>query len=196
MKAHSLAVCTAVACSLIAGGGWAAELESTKAELMGRVEEFFLNNFKDITARKSLAWGNVEVTANGDRSIRYEYEARIWEKDTQVMNQVFTFDRAGKFVCFTNVAGFPKPKQAKPADTSSDAGMKELVADFFKNNFRDVTRRETIEWGPVTKTSDGKSSIRYKYLATIWNKNTVTNDQVFTFEPGGRFVSVKDANTK
>ncbi len=67
-----------------------------------------------------------------------------------------------------------------------------LVEDFFRHNFRDVTSRETIEWGGVTTAENGNSSIRYKYRAKTWDKDTVTNNQVFTFDPQGKFLSVKD----
>jgi len=177
---------------LLAGACLGAELDSSKAELMGRVEDFLMHNFKDVTARKSLAWGDIETASDGNRSIRYEYEARIWDKDTLLMNQVFTFDKAGKFVRFKNADGFPKPKQVKPVDTTTQAGMKELVEDFFGKNFRDVTQREALAWGPVTKAANGNGAIRYTYRAKIWDKETVTNRQVFTFEPNGKFVSVKD----
>ena len=102
---------------LLAVGCFGAELDSVKAELMGRVEDFLMHNFKDVTARKSLAWGDVETAVDGSRSIRYEYEARIWDKETKLMNQVFTFDKAGKFVRFQNLGGFPKPKLLTPVDT-------------------------------------------------------------------------------
>jgi hypothetical protein len=196
MRTNRTWVGLAVLCSLIVGTCLAVELDAAKAELMGRVEHFLLKNFKDVTARKSLAWGEVQTAANGDRSIRYEYEARIWHKDVLLMNQVFTFDPAGKFLRYTNIAGFPKPKAAKPADTSTQAGMKALVEEFFQHNFRDVKRREPLEWGEPETTADGHRAIRYQYRARIWDKTTVTNDQVFTFEPGGKFVSVKDARSK
>ena len=67
-----------------------------KAEMMGRVEDFFLHNFRDITARKSLEWGDVQTETSGTRSIRYMYEAKIWDKETIIDNRVFVFDRDGK----------------------------------------------------------------------------------------------------
>jgi hypothetical protein len=70
--------------------------------------------------------------------------------------------------------------------------MKALVEDFFTKNFRDITSRESIQWGEVTRTEDGNSSIRYKYRAEIWNTDTKIMNQVFTFDPKGTFLSVKD----
>ena len=71
-----------------------------------------------------------------------------------------------------------------------------LVEDFFHNNFRDVTSRETIEWGELTKTDDGNFSIRYKYRARIWDRETKIINQVFTFNRQGAFVSVNDAEKR
>jgi hypothetical protein len=93
-----------------------------------------------------------------------------------------------------DVAGFPQKKAAKPVNVSTQEGMKELVEDFFKSNFRDITSRESIEWGKVTKTEDGHSSIRYQYRAKIWDKDTKIMNQVFTFDSKGTFVSVKDVD--
>ena len=54
-----------------------------------------------------------------------------------------------------------------------------LVEDFFGSNWRDITSRETIEWGDVTTAENGNASIRYKYRARIGDRNTITNNQVF-----------------
>jgi len=108
------------------------------------------------------------------------------------MNKVFTFDAKGNVLRMENVEGFPKKKVEKPADVTTQAGMKELVEDFFSKNFVDVTSRKTIEWGEVTKAKDGNSSIRYKYRARIWDKDTVIMNQVFTFDSKGKYVSVKN----
>jgi hypothetical protein len=45
----------------------------------------------------------------------------------------------------------------------------------------------------VSSDDKGNSSIRCQYRAKIWNKDTVTNNQVFTFGLQDKFVSVKDA---
>ena len=73
-------------------------LDKTKAEMMGRVEDYFLNNFRDVTSRKSLEWGEVTTDDQGNSSIRYKYQASIWDKQTMLMNQVFTFDAEGQYV--------------------------------------------------------------------------------------------------
>ncbi len=148
--------------------------------LKSLVEDFFAHNFRDVTSRETLEWGEVIATGKGDSSIRYKYRAKIRDKETVTNNQVFTFDPQGKFVSVTGVYASPKER------------MMALVEKFFGNNFRDVTSRETLEWGDVTPDGNGNSSIRCKYRAKIWNKETVTNDQVFTFDPQDKFVSVKD----
>ena len=84
---------------------------AAKKEMMGLVEDFFLHNFRDITWRKSLDWGDVETRKDGSRSIRYQYLARIWDKKTLEMNQVFTFDGKGQYVSCENVAGYPKKQE-------------------------------------------------------------------------------------
>ncbi len=168
-------------------------LDKTKAEMMGRVEDFFLNNFRDVTSRKSLEWGDVTADNKGNSSIRYKYQASIWDKQTMIMNQVFTFDAEGKFVAMKDEKGFPQEVVKKPADTTTKEGMQALVEDFFGKNFRDITARKTIEWGDPSKLDNGNATIRYKYEATIWDKDKIVQNKVFTFDPKGEFVSVEDA---
>lgn len=72
------------------------------------------------------------------------------------------------------------------------AGAKALVENFFANNYRDITLRETIEWGQPVKQENGNVSIRYKYNATIWDKNKIIENKIFTFDKVGKFVSVKN----
>jgi Bacterial Ig-like domain len=45
----------------------------------------------------------------------------------------------------------------------------------------------------VSTDDKGNSSIRCQYRAKIWDKDTVTNNQVFVFDAQDKFVSVKDA---
>ena len=143
--------------------------------------------------RKSLEWGEVDTDAAGNSSIRYMCEAQIWDKETMVMNQVFTFGKDGAFVRYVNVDGFPQEKKGKVWDVTTQKGMIELVDDFFEHNFRDISKRETIEWGQVTRDGAGNSSIGCRYQATIWGKDKKVMDQVFTFDSTGKFVSVRDA---
>lgn len=169
-----------------------AVIPSAKAEMMGRVEDFFLHNFRDVTWRKSIEWGEVQTDSDGARSIAYNYEARIWDKETMIMSQVFTFAADGKFLSYKDQPGFPKKKEPVVKDVSTQKGMIALVDDFFTRNFRDVTARQTIEWGEVKKDAKGNSTIRYKYNATIRDKDQKLIEQVFTFDPKGEFVSVKE----
>ena len=202
-RAHGLAPLMAgafllmiVVCAALASPAVRAEADSVaaeKAELMGRVENIFLHNYRDITARKSLEWGDVERQDNGNRSIRYMYRATIWDKDVMIMNYIYTFDPQGKCFSEVSVAGYPKKEEKKIPDITTKQGMMNLVEDFFSNNYRDITARETIEWGDVEKLPGGNASIRYKFNATIWDKDKKVMEQVFTFNPKGEFVSVKDA---
>lgn len=163
-----------------------------KADLMGRIEWAMMHGGRDITSRKSIEWGDVQKDDQGNRTIRYKFHATVRDKDVYVANQVFTFDAHGNILKVENVAGFPHKQVQKPADVSTQQGMQELVLDFFRKNFRDITARETIEWGDVAKAENANSSIRYKYRAKIWDKDTQIMNQVFTFDRQGKFVSVKD----
>jgi hypothetical protein len=167
-----------------------------EAEMMGRVEWVSMHGGRDITARKSIEWGDVEHHENGNRSIRYKYYATIWDQDVKIMNQVFTFDPNGHPVGMVHVEGFPKNVDPKEIDTTTQQGMIELVEKFFSRNFRDITSRKTIEWGPLAKDENGNPSIRYKYEATIWDKETKVMNQLFTFDPSGKFVSFADVEKK
>jgi hypothetical protein len=109
-----------------------AVVSSSKAEVMGRVEDFFLHNFRDITWRKSLEWGDVQTGADNVRSISYRYEAKIWDKETLIMEQVFTFTADGKFVEYKNSPGFPKKKEAVAAGRDDAEGDDRAGGGFFQ----------------------------------------------------------------
>ena len=162
-----------------------------KADLMGRVEWVLMHGGRDITARKTIEWSDVEKDADGNRKIRYKFYATIWDKDVYIANEVFTFDAKGNLLDVADVKGFPQKKVEKPVNVDTQEGMKELVEGFFSQNYRDITSRETIEWGDPVKEANGDVSIRYKYRARIWNKATKINNEIFTFDPKGKFVSVK-----
>lgn len=75
------------------------------------------------------------------------------------------------------------------ANSPADEHLRDLVEEFFKHNFRDVTQRKTIEWGPAEKVEGGNYAIRYKYYASIWDKKLMVMNQVFTFTPEGEFIA-------
>jgi len=85
----------------------------------------------------------------------------------------------------------PEGNGSLPATKDLTEQVKAWVEDFFRHNYRDITRRETIEWGQAEKLADGNLSIRYKYLATIRDKDKKVIEEVFTFTPDGKFVSVR-----
>jgi hypothetical protein len=164
------------------------------------VEDFFHHNYRDITDRKTLEWGEPQTTALGNLSIRYKFEAVIWDKDIMTMNKVFTFTPQGKYVSVNDVEGFPvKTGVVAPtswpviAEAKIDDALHAAVEKFFHGNYRDITARKTIEWGKPQKQPDGNWQIRYKYQATIWDKDQVLSNKIFTFSPTGEFVDVKDA---
>ncbi|GHT41361.1 hypothetical protein FACS189443_3030 [Planctomycetales bacterium] len=173
-----------------------------KAKMIGYVEDFLMNNFRDVTMRKSLEWGDVKTDDKGNSTIRYRCEALIWDKDRMILTVDFTFDKNGKFVSQSKVESTPV-KVEKP-DITTAAGVKRLVEKFFSENFLDITARKTIKWGDVEKNEDGGVSITYRYEATIWDKDKIINEQKFTFDKDGKFVGhetlnkepVKKGNTK
>ncbi|MCK4998301.1 MAG: M56 family metallopeptidase, partial [Anaerohalosphaera sp.] len=147
-------------------------------KIMLWVEDFFKNNYKDITARKTIRWADYKQHDNGNQSIRYKYEAEIHNKDKIINNEIFEFDKDGKFV------------SVKDADAENY--VQGWVEDFFANNYRDITARKTISFSDVTEHDNDNVSITYKYEATIRNKDKVINNQIFTFDKNGKFISVED----
>lgn len=88
----------------------------------------------------------------------------------------------------------PKPDYSKLTPDQMQSKAQEWVEDFFSSNYRDITARKTLEWGKAQKLDNGNWQIRYKYEATIREKDNIIQDKLFTFTPEGGFVSVKDAN--
>jgi beta-lactamase regulating signal transducer with metallopeptidase domain len=165
--------------------------DPVKAELIGRVELLLLTNGpRDVTARKTLDWSDVTTDEKGNRSIQYHCYATIWDKDTVECKYTFTFDPEGNLINTTSAEGYPAKVEPAPADTATQDGLVALVEKFFTQNFADITARKTIEWGRREAEADGNVSIRYKYEATIWGKDKIINNQVFTFDSEGKFLSV------
>lgn len=168
------------------------EISAEKAELMGRVEYVTMHGGYDITARKTIEWGDVEKDTQGNRSIRYKYYATIWDREVMIFNQVFTFDAKGNFLRMEHVPGYPQKKVEKPIDLTTQAGLQALVEKAFRQGLRDISRRHTLEWGEPTPASNGQVSIRYKYRARQWDKVPTIMNHIFTFDAQGALVSLKD----
>ncbi len=164
-------------------------IAAEKAIVIGYVEDYLMHNFRDVTMRKSLEWGDVKTDAKGNRTIRYKCEALIWDKERIIGCWDFTFDKEGNWVSDENVKGYPQ-EIAKP-DTSTVEGMKKLVEKFFSQNYRDITARKTIEWGEPKTLENGNRSIRYQYEATIWDKDKILENKEFVFTKEGEYVSVE-----
>ncbi len=102
-----------------------------------------------------------------------------------------------QFKKFTDTAGRPAVPYlltfaTGAAGSGGERRLQSLVEDFFAHNYRDIIARDTLAWGPVGTDEKGNSTICYRYRAKIRDKDTVTNNQVFTFDPQDKFVSVKD----
>jgi RNA polymerase sigma-70 factor (ECF subfamily) len=152
----------------------------TEKKLKELVEDFFNHNYRDITARRTIEWGKPQTDENGNVLIRYKYEATIWGKDKIIEDKVWTFDRRGNFLWV---------RKAGAEDIYSLAGAQALIENFFANNYRDITARKTIEWGEPVKDENSNVSIRYKYEATIWGKDKIIDNKIFTFDKNGKYVS-------
>lgn len=103
--------------------------DSDKLLLMGLVENFFLHNARDITARKSLEWGNVEKNPDGTRSIRYKFEAKIWDRDTMIGEQKFTFDKDNVIISFEHIT--PPQKKEAGNQTWTNWNNGQSIGSFF-----------------------------------------------------------------
>ncbi len=87
----------------------AAKAEALKAKLINWVEKYFSENYRDITARKTIEWGVPESMAGGNLSIRYKYLATIRNKSRQVIEERFTFTPEGKYVSAETIERRPAP---------------------------------------------------------------------------------------
>ena len=162
-------------------------ITSEKAMMMGYVEYFFMTNARDITMRKSLEWGEVQTDDEGNRTIRYKFEALIWDKDRVLFCFDLTFGKDGNLVKMTPLEGFPKPVE-KP-DVTTLEGVQKLVEKFFSQNFVDITARKTIRWGELEKHENGQVSLVYRYEATIRDESVILDERRFTFDKEGNTVS-------
>ncbi|MCY2932288.1 MAG: hypothetical protein NTV86_22905, partial [Planctomycetota bacterium] len=179
------------------------ETEALKGKLVQWVETFFRENYRDITARKTLEWGEPEVTADGDLAIRYKFLATIRDKDQMVIEQRFAFTPNGKYVSAETIEKGPATRPAsavrhaasRPVTVAGKEALKgklvQWVEKFFSENYRDITARKTLEWGEPEVTAEGNLAIRYKFLATIWNKDQTIIDQRFTFSADGEYLSAE-----
>jgi hypothetical protein len=164
-------------------------ISADKAKMMGYVEDFFMNNARDITMRKSLEWGDTETDDKGNVSITYKFLALIWDKDRIVLESKFTFDKDGKFVNFEKISAEPVAKEAEfdPKNVTQQV-MQGLVEKFFSQNFRDITARKTLKWGEMKTNDDGTFLIDYQCEATIWDKDRMVIEYRFTFDQTGQYV--------
>ncbi len=113
---------------------------------------------------------------------------RSWRNSLGPITAWHQGDEGGKYIFWIDS---PAPAEID-ADPTTEEGLKRLVDEFFQHNFRDITGRRAIKWGPITNEANGNTSIVYKYEATIRGKDTVVVEQVFTFGPKGGFVSLKN----
>ncbi|MCL2640744.1 MAG: hypothetical protein FWD53_07865, partial [Phycisphaerales bacterium] len=111
-------------------------LSAEKAKVMGYVENYFANNFRDITMRKSLSWSDPTTDAKGNVSITYKYEAMIWDKDKKVIEQRFTFDKTGKYIGHETIE--TNPADATPPAPADKPATPRILKMFPANRANDV----------------------------------------------------------
>jgi len=116
-----------------------------KAMMMGYVEDFFNNNFRNITARKTISWGELEKHDDGSVSIVYRYEATTRTRarngwagtSTTILDERrFVFDKDWKIKSWDRTEGFPQPvgnaneveRPGNLAGTPSDPGTAQSTA--------------------------------------------------------------------
>jgi beta-lactamase regulating signal transducer with metallopeptidase domain/tetratricopeptide (TPR) repeat protein len=162
------------------------------------VEDFFNHNYRDITARQTIEWGEPEKDENGNVSIRYKYEATIWGKDKIIENKIFTFDKNSSYISAVSLPGFPQKINEKNSDINptSIPYTQELVAqirpdgtiDFvttikqINESNSDIATTSFInsDFVEVTSISDGKGRpIRF----TTEHKDDIYSYQLFFNEP-------------
>ncbi|MGD2175519.1 MAG: hypothetical protein PVJ27_08955 [Candidatus Brocadiaceae bacterium] len=156
-------------------------LSGTKQELIALVENWFRHNARDLTARKSLAWGEVQTDADGYHSIRCTFYATEWGGEPLLTDGLFTFSPEGELVSLQ-----------KGDVHGTDEVLRALVEHHLRHKVQNVTAREAVEWSEVQKAEDGNYSIRHTCRATMADGQATVLDQLFTFDRQGNLLRVTD----
>ena len=192
------------ATGLAAGARWNDKL-AVHAWAMAKDADSAARVQRTAEALKTLAGGlvtNFRASSEAGReSHRSVLSALLDEADRLLRNMKFQLQ--GNNVQFETSVPLDKARlgvlataivtATQPPDAGTKNGMMALVEDFFHHNYRDITSRETLEWGEIAKTTDGNYSIRYKYRCSYWWGEPKIVHQIFTFSPQGVFVSVNYA---
>lgn len=78
-------------------------------------------------------------------------------------------------------------QQAKPPD-SEKAELMGRVEKLFRNKFKDVSMRKSLEWDLLKSDDHRHRSIRYKYEALFSDQQRRTMNQIFTYDVNGNYV--------
>ncbi|HBT78139.1 MAG TPA: hypothetical protein DEB39_14720 [Planctomycetaceae bacterium] len=135
------------------------ENAALKRDMQKWVEKFFSENFRDVTGRKLLEWGEPVDNGDGTYSIEYRYEAIIRDKDRRLNAQRFTFDKDGKYVSHETLETRPLTlpptlplgdgKETVGGDTTNPADTAENV----KNPVETPAAEQVVET-PQTKLAE------------------------------------------
>jgi beta-lactamase regulating signal transducer with metallopeptidase domain/photosystem II stability/assembly factor-like uncharacterized protein len=140
--------------------------DAEKLLLMGLVENYFLHNARDVGARESLEWGDVEKNPDGTRSIRYKFKAKFGDRDTKFIALKFTFDKDNVMVSFEVLT----PSHKKEPGNWTNWNNGQSLGSFFAVA---GTAKETVAVG-----IDGLIATRDNTTG-IWTIQTFTGDPDF-----------------
>jgi beta-lactamase regulating signal transducer with metallopeptidase domain len=181
----ALILLAALVLTSYAGQHSKAPISAEKAEMMGRVEDYFLHNFRDMALRKSLEWGPVETNDQGHRSIRYKYEALFSDQVRKTINQVFAFDGKGNYLG-SEILG-PVFQERKKQDITPEKSNQ------FLENFVTVDKDGGLTWQKaraITKNTWFVGSFANKGDER-WYTLNVSKDVTYSFFMDDEFGSGK-----
>jgi hypothetical protein len=136
---------------------------STVDGVKALVEKFFSRNYRDITARKAIKWGDLEKRDDGSVAITYRYEAVIWDKDKIVQEQRFIFDKDGEFIKVETVEKVPGDADKPKEDGSS-------VSKPFADQFFQLITEEKFGAALDRATDEVREAISAEGLEKVWNE--------------------------
>ncbi len=163
-----------------------------KEKLQKLVEDFFKDNYRDIKQRKTIEWGEPIIDANGSQTIRYKYEARIWDKDKYIFDELFTFSKDGKFISAKKLSQILTDY---PADKNSSAGQGENEISVFESYFPvdEEAGKKLDEWWKNKDTVYLDTDTFFELFRKGIRKCTIEYKGNFPMQYiGGKYISHKE----
>ncbi|MCL2700149.1 MAG: hypothetical protein FWE88_00485 [Phycisphaerae bacterium] len=168
-------------------------ISADKAKWIGYVEDYFLHNGKDITARKPLAWGAPTTDDKGNVTITYKYDASFQDDARLVIEDQFTFDKNGKFVEVKNLS--KEPPKTNAVTIEEMKAVDGWLDTYFRENEPNLTNRKassTITY----KNDDGTYLVEHQFIAIVreaegQEPQNLLASRRFTFDKSGKCLSHK-----